>query len=134
MSEPTKPPHAPAEMHAFERRWAAMLVLLLANFMNMIDVTIVNVALPSMQTNLGASESEIEWVVAGYILALGLLPFGRYGDIIGRKKIFLIGVTAFSVASLLCGLAPNVEMLIVARVLQGVAGAVMTPRAWHSRR
>lgn len=130
MSEPQRPPQAQAEMHAFERRWAAMAVLLLANFMNMIDVTIVNVALPSMQKNLGVSESGIEWVVAGYILAfaLGLLPFGRYGDIIGRKKIFLIGVAAFSVASLLCGLAPNVEMLIAARVLQGIAGAVMTPQ------
>jgi len=124
------PHHAsPGEMHAFERRWVAMAVVLLANFMNMIDVTIVNVALPSMQRNLGVSESGIEWVVAGYILAfaLGLLPFGRYGDIIGRKRIFLIGVAAFSAASLLCGLAANIEMLIAARVLQGVAGAVMTP-------
>lgn len=131
MSDTAKPPQAgQAEMHAFERRWAAMAVLLLANFMNMIDVTIVNVALPSMQKNLGVSESGIEWVVAGYILAfaLGLLPFGRYGDIIGRKKIFLIGVASFSVASMLCGLAPNVEMLIAARVLQGIAGAVMTPQ------
>lgn len=129
MPETVRSPHG-AEMHAFERRWAAMAVLLLANFMNMIDVTIVNVALPSMQKNLGASESGIEWVVAGYILAfaLGLLPFGRYGDIVGRKKIFLIGVAAFSVASALCGLAPNVETLIGARVLQGVAGAVMTPQ------
>lgn len=107
-----------------------MFVLLMASFMNMIDVTIVNVALPSMQKNLGVSEAGIEWVVAGYILAfaLGLLPFGRYGDIVGKKRIFLIGVTAFSLASLLCGLAANVEMLIVSRVIQGVAGAVMTPQ------
>ena len=118
------------EAHAFERRWIAMIVLLMASFMNMIDVTIVNVALPSMQKNLGVSESGIEWVVAGYILAfaLGLLPFGRYGDIVGKKRIFLIGVTAFTLASLLCGLAANVEMLIAARVIQGVAGAVMTPQ------
>ena len=118
------------EAHAFERRWIAMAVLLMASFMNMIDVTIVNVALPSMQKNLGVSESGIEWVVAGFILAfaLGLLPFGRYGDIIGKKKIFLIGVASFSVASLLCGLAANVEMLIAARVIQGIAGAVMTPQ------
>ncbi|MBL0371755.1 MFS transporter [Rhizobium sp. KVB221] len=118
------------EAHAFERRWIAMFVLLMASFMNMIDVTIVNVALPSMQKNLGVSESGIEWVVAGYILAfaLGLLPFGRYGDIVGKKKIFLIGVTAFTMASALCGLAANVEMLIGARVIQGIAGAVMTPQ------
>jgi MFS family permease len=107
-----------------------MVVLLMASFMNMIDVTIVNVALPSMQKNLGVSESGIEWVIAGYILAfaLGLLPFGRYGDIVGKKRIFLIGVGAFTLASLLCGLAANVEMLIAARVIQGVAGAVMTPQ------
>ncbi|MBX9456766.1 MAG: MFS transporter [Rhizobium sp.] len=124
------PPMAQAEQHAFERRWSAMAVLLMASFMNMIDVTIVNVALPGMQKNLGASESGIEWVVAGFILAfaLGLLPFGRYGDIIGKKKIFLIGVTSFSIASLLCGMAANVEMLIAARVIQGIAGAVMTPQ------
>jgi EmrB/QacA subfamily drug resistance transporter len=131
MSDHGRPAHpGQAEAHAFERRWAAMAVLLLANFMNMIDVTIVNVALPSMQRNLGASESGIEWVVAGYILAfaLGLLPFGRYGDIIGRRKIFLIGVAAFTLASMACGLAPNVELLIVARVLQGIGGAVMTPQ------
>ena len=96
----------------------------------MIDITIVNVALPSMQKSLGVSESGIEWVVAGFILAfaLGLLPFGRYGDIIGKKKIFLIGVTSFSIASLLCGMAVNVEMLIVARIIQGIAGAVMMPQ------
>lgn len=126
----TPPDPSMAGMHAFERRWAAMGVVLMANFMNMIDVTIVNVALPSMQRNLGVSESGIEWVVAGYILAfaLGLLPFGRYGDIIGRKTIFLIGVAAFSAASLLCGLSVNIEMLIASRVLQGIAGAVMTPQ------
>jgi len=131
MSEANTPPD-PTEgvAHAFERRWVAMAVLLMASFMNMIDVTIVNVALPSMQKNLGVSESGIEWVVAGFILAfaLGLLPFGRYGDIIGKKKILLIGVTCFSIASLLCGMAANVEMLIVARIIQGVAGAVMMPQ------
>jgi EmrB/QacA subfamily drug resistance transporter len=127
---PISPPMAQAEAHAFERRWVAMFVLLMASFMNMIDITIVNVALPSMQKSLGVSESGIEWVVAGFILAfaLGLLPFGRYGDIIGKKKIFLIGVTSFSIASLLCGMAANVEMLIVARIIQGVAGAVMMPQ------
>jgi EmrB/QacA subfamily drug resistance transporter len=131
MSENTAPPQmAAAEAHAFERRWIALFVLLMASFMNMIDITIVNVALPSMQKNLGASESGIEWVVAGFILAfaLGLLPFGRYGDIIGKKKILLIGVASFSVASLFCGVAANIEMLIVARIIQGIAGAVMMPQ------
>jgi EmrB/QacA subfamily drug resistance transporter len=121
-------PQTPAE--ADPRRWLALAVLLIANFMNLIDVTIVNVALPSMQTRLGAEASQIEWVVAAYILAfaLGLLPFGRLGDIVGRKKMFLIGVAGFTLASALCGMAPNIEMLIAARVLQGFAGSMMTPQ------
>src|SRR6218665_3354873 len=112
------------------RRWPALFFLLLASFMNLIDVTIVNVALPSMQANLGANSSQIEWVVAAYVLAfaLFLLPFGRLGDIVGRRKMFLLGVTAFTVGSALCGLAPSIEMLIGARVLQGIAGAMMTPQ------
>ncbi len=112
------------------RRWPALFVLLIANFMNLIDVTIVNVALPSMRENLGATDSQIEWVVAAYILAfaLGLLPFGRLGDIYGRTKLFLWGVASFTAASALCGLAPNIEMLILARIIQGLAGAMMTPQ------
>jgi len=112
------------------RRWVALAVLLLASFMNLIDVTIVNVALPSLQANLGADSSHIEWVIAAYVLAfaLGLLPFGRLGDIVGRKKMFLWGVSAFTLASALCGLAPNIEMLIAARALQGIGAAMMTPQ------
>ncbi len=112
------------------RRWVALAVLLLASFMNLIDVTIVNVAIPSMQESLGASPSQIEWVIAGYVLAfaLGLLPFGRLGDIVGRTRMFLIGVVAFTLASAACGFAPSIEWLIAARVLQGLAGAMMTPQ------
>lgn len=112
------------------RRWLSLFVLLIANFMNLIDVTIVNVALPSMRENLGATDSQIEWVIAAYILAfaLGLLPFGRLGDILGRTKLFLWGVAGFTAASALCGLAPNIEFLIVARIIQGLAGAMMTPQ------
>ena len=118
------------------RRWLALFVLLIANFMNLIDVTIVNVALPSMRENLGATDSQIEWVIAAYILAfaLGLLPFGRLGDIFGRTRMFLIGVASFTIASALCGLAPNIEFLILARVIQGLAGAAMTPRCSRSQR
>ncbi|HEY4199219.1 MAG TPA: DHA2 family efflux MFS transporter permease subunit [Devosiaceae bacterium] len=112
------------------RRWIALAILLLASFMNLMDVTIVNVAIPSMQANLGAEPSQIEWVVAAFVLAfaLGLLPFGRLGDIVGRKRMFLIGVSLFTLGSLLCGIAPNIELLIAARVLQGFAGSVMTPQ------
>lgn len=123
--------HVPkSKADADPRRWIALFVLLLASFMNLIDVTIVNVALPSLQQNLGATSSEIEWVIAAYVLsfALGLLPFGRLGDIVGRTHMFLIGVAAFTLASAFCGLAPSIEWLIFARVLQGLAGAAMTPQ------
>ncbi|MBN9307820.1 MFS transporter, partial [Devosia sp.] len=123
--------HVPtSKADADPRRWVALAVLLIASFMNLIDVTIVNVALPSLEKNLGAGPNEIEWVIAAYVLsfALGLLPFGRLGDIVGRTHMFLIGVAAFTAASALCGLAPSIEWLIIARVLQGLAGAAMTPQ------
>ncbi len=128
MTAEFRPPQTVEE--ADPRRWIAFLILLLASFMNLMDVTIVNVALPSMQVNLGASPSQIEWVVAAYVLAfaLGLLPFGRLGDIIGRKQMFLLGVSGFTVGSFLCGVSPSIEVLIAARVLQGLAGAAMTPQ------
>ena len=129
MTAPASPAAAP-EAPPDPRRWVALAVLLLASFMNLIDVTIVNVALPSMQENLGANSSQIEWVVAGYVLvfALGLLPFGRLGDVRGKKQVFLVGVAAFTFASLLCGLAPDIGWLVVARLLQGAGAAVMTPQ------
>ena len=115
---------------AYPRRWAALATLLAAAFMNMIDVSIVNVALPSIQADLGASSSEVEWVVAGYVLAfaLFLLPFGRLGDRIGRKRMFMTGVAGFTLFSAFCGLAPTTEVLIGARILQGVTGAMMMPQ------
>jgi EmrB/QacA subfamily drug resistance transporter len=125
------PPVVPQTVaEADPRRWIALFTLLLASFMNLIDVTIVNVALPSLEEGLGANSSQLEWIVAGYILAfaLGLLPFGRLGDILGRKQLFLWGVGAFTLASTACGVAPSIEWLIAARVLQGMAGAVMIPQ------
>ena len=123
--------HVPQNVEeADPRRWVGFFFLLLASFMNLIDVTVVNVALPSMQANLKATPSDIEWVVAGYVLAfaLGLLPFGRLGDIVGRKRMFLLGVAGFTLGSLLCGLAPTMGLLIAARVLQGLAASAMTPQ------
>ena len=128
---PDKPFAPPADAASADpRRWIALTILLIANFMNLIDVTVVNVAIPSMQTNLGADPSQIEWVMAAYVLAyaLGLLPFGRLGDIVGRKQMFLIGVGLFTLGSFLCGIAPSIQLLIGARVLQGLAGSVMTPQ------
>jgi EmrB/QacA subfamily drug resistance transporter len=129
MSDAQLNPHA-ADFVPDPRRWLALTILLLAGFMNLIDITIVNVALPSLQKGLGATSSQIEWVVAGYVLmfALGLLPFGRLGDITGRKRMFLAGVVGFTFGSLLCGIAPTINTLISARILQGLASAVMMPQ------
>ena len=112
------------------RRWTALIIMLLAMFINIVDMSIVNVALPGLQKGLGASSSQIEWVVAAYVLAfaLGLLPFGRLGDIAGRKRIFLLGVAGFTLASVLCGIAPNINLLIIARIIQGIAGSMMIPQ------
>ena len=128
MPQSFQAPRSKAE--ADPRRWLALGVLLLANFMNLIDVTIVNVALPSLQQGLGADSTHIQWIIAGFVLAfaLGLLPFGRLGDIVGRTRMFLIGVGAFTFASALCGLAPNIETLVAARIMQGLAGGIMTPQ------
>jgi len=111
-------------------RWAALAVLLIANFMNLIDVTIVNVALPSIEANLGASPEALEWVAAAYVLtfAAGLLPCGRFGDIYGRRKLFLIGLTVFTVTSAICGMAPTIGTLIGARLAQGIGAAMMVPQ------
>ncbi|RKE86410.1 DHA2 family efflux MFS transporter permease subunit [Rhizobium sp. AG855] len=127
---PSDKPGAAGSAQAYPKRWTALAVMMLANFMNLLDVTIVNVALPSLQSGLGATSSEIEWVVAGYVLvfALGLLPFGRLGDVRGKKRVFLAGVGAFTFASLLCGLAPGIDSLIAARLLQGAGAAIMTPQ------
>jgi len=128
MTNRTRHPEHEAEPHP--RRWLALFILLLAGFMNLIDVTIVNVALPRLQASFEATSSQIEWMVAAYVLAfaLGLLPFGRLGDTIGRKRMFLAGVTLFTLFSGFCGLAPSMTSLILARILQGFAGAMMMPQ------
>ena len=112
-------------------RWAAFAVLLAASFMNVMDVTIVNVAMPTLQADLDASPNKIEWVVASYVFvfAVLLLPCGRMGDIFGRRKMFVWGVSLFTAASGLCGLAWSIDTLIAARVLQGVGAAMMSPQA-----
>lgn len=129
MSIPNHLPAAPKTEALPHRRWA-LIFLLLATVMNLLDVTIVNVGLPAMQADLGATSTQIEWVSAIYVLAfaLGLLPFGRLGDILGRREIFLGGVATFTVASMLCGIAPSIELLVAARLLQGIAGAAMVPQ------
>ena len=111
-------------------RTIATLVVLLAFFMDILDSTIVNVAIPSIRDGLGASYSAIQWIIAGYSLAfaLFLITGGRLGDIVGYKKMFLIGIAGFTVASALSGLATSTEMLIGARLLQGLMAALMVPQ------
>ena len=111
-------------------KWAAAAVLLLANFMNLIDITIVNVAMPSLQSELSAPPNLIEWIVAGYTFsfALLLLPAGRMGDLFGRRRMFVTGIVVFTLASVVCGIAPGIGTLVAARVIQGVGAAIMTPQ------
>jgi EmrB/QacA subfamily drug resistance transporter len=107
-------------------RWIALYVLCAGVLMIVLDITIVNVALPSIQDDLGFSQSDLAWVVNAYLIAFGglLLLSGRFGDILGRKSVFLAGLGVFTVASLLCGLAQSSEVLIGARFVQGVGGAM----------
>ena len=107
-------------------RWAALYVLCAGMLMIVLDATIVNVALPSIQDDLGFSQSNLAWVVNAYLIAFGglLLLAGRAGDLLGQRRVFLAGLSIFTVASLLCAIAQTQEMLIVARFVQGVGGAL----------
>jgi EmrB/QacA subfamily drug resistance transporter len=107
-------------------RWIALVVLCVGVLMIILDATVVNVALPSIQRDLGFSQSNLAWVVNAYLIAFGglLLLAGRLGDLVGRRRIFLIGLAIFTAASLACGLADSQAVLIGARFVQGVGGAM----------
>jgi EmrB/QacA subfamily drug resistance transporter len=117
---------AAARTRTERERWIALVVLCAGFLMIILDQTIVNVALPSIQGDLGFSQSSLAWVVNAYLIAFGglLLLAGRLGDLIGRKRIFMFGLTVFTVASLLCGLAQSQALLIAARFVQGAGGAM----------
>lgn len=123
---PAAPPHAPGA-----RRWLALAALCAAFFMVILDVAIVNVALPTIQVDLDFSQQNLQWVVSAYALAFGglLLLGGRAADLLGRRRVFLAGIAVFAAASLLAGLAPSDVALIAGRALQGVGAAMMTPAA-----
>ncbi len=112
------------------RRWKALAVCLVVGFMTLLDVSIVNVALPSIEQGIGASSADLSWIVSGYALAFGLVlvPAGRVGDARGRKTTFLVGLTLFVVASAACGLAQGPMTLVIARLVQGVAGGILSPQ------
>ncbi|HEX4688515.1 MAG TPA: MFS transporter [Nocardioides sp.] len=112
------------------RRGLAMGVLIFASFMDLLDATIVNVALPSIQQDLDATGAQLEWVVGGYLLAFAVLMItgGRLGDIAGRRRMFVTGVVGFTVGSLLACVAPSIGVLLAARVVQGGFAAMMVPQ------
>ena len=120
-------PGAPA---GYPRRWLAAIVMIVGALMDMIDVTIVNVALPTIRRDLHASATQLEWVVSGYMLAFAaaLIIAGNLGDLFGRKRVFLSGVVVFGLASLAAGLSRSGAELISARVVQGAAAAAMAPQ------
>jgi len=109
-------------------RWLALLVLCLGDLMIVLDVTIVGVALPSIQEDLGFSEESLAWIVNAYLITFGgfLLLGGRLGDLFGHRRLFLLGIALFTLASAACGLATSQEMLVAARAVQGVGGAVVS--------
>ena len=121
---------APAHDHGVNA-WLVLVLVCMAQFMVILDATIVNVALPSIQEDLKMSDADLQWVVNAYALTFGgfLLLGGRAGDLIGRKRVFLVGVVVFTVASLLNGLAPSSEALILFRGLQGLGAALIAPAA-----
>src|ERR687897_1854556 len=113
------------------RKWLALALLLGVQFMVVLDIAIVNVALPSIQTDLGFSQENLQWVVSAYALFFGgfLLLGGRVSDIVGRRRVFIAGLIVFTGASLLSGLAWSEAALIGARALQGLGAAMITPAA-----
>lgn len=131
-SSPESSPHfrTGQAVQGDRRRWFALAIVMTAAFMDLVDVTIVNIAIPSIQEDAGASWSQIQWITAGYALAFaaGLITGGRLGDIHGRKRLFLLGIGGFTLASALCGFAANPEMLVASRILQGAMAAMMVPQ------
>ena len=114
------------------KRWAALAVIALVQFIIVLDITVVNVALPHIETSLHFSRAGLAWVVDGYVLTAGglLLLGGRLADLLGRKRMFLIGVTVFAIASALSGAAVDSAMLVASRFLQGMGEAIATPAAF----
>jgi EmrB/QacA subfamily drug resistance transporter len=113
------------------RRWGTLAIVGAAFFMTVLDVAIVNVALPSIENDLHVTETTVQWVLIAYAITFGgfLLLGGRMADLLGRKRIFLVGLVLFTIASLVCGLATNIGVLIGARTVQGIGAAIISPAA-----
>src|SRR5581483_1941931 len=114
------------------RRWLILYVLLAAEVMDLLDSTIVNVAVPRIRADLGASAAQLQWVVGAYPLAVaaGLMVGARLGDLLGRRRLFVVGAAVFTAASFASGLAPSAAALIAFRVVQGLGAAAMIPQGF----
>ncbi|MGH3880791.1 MAG: MFS transporter [Actinophytocola sp.] len=123
-------PQAPPQVHP--RRWLGLFAILSADLLNLLDSTIGTIAAPAIRSDLGGSTSTLQWIAAGYTLAMavGLLVGGRLGDMYGRRRMMVVGVAGFLVASALCAASVSPEMLLASRVLQGLFGAVMVPQSF----
>ncbi len=127
----TEPPASPVTQDAAARtpyrwRWVVLGLVLLAEIMDLVDATIVNIALPSIHADLGGSTTDMQWMLAGYTLAfaISLVSFGRLGDLLGRRRLFVVGAAGFTIASVLCGLAASPGLLVGSRLAQGLLAAV----------
>jgi MFS family permease len=112
------------------RRWPALPLLLTGAFLPVLDFTVVNLALPAIRQDLGATASEVQFIISAYAAtyAVFLITGGRLGDWLGRKRMFMLGVAGFTLASILCGIAWSPGILIAGRILQGLTAAVMAPQ------
>jgi EmrB/QacA subfamily drug resistance transporter len=129
ITEPQSPPDQLPPSRGVDHRWLALALVCLVQFMVILDIAIVTLALPSIKTALGFSETGLQWVISAYTLTFGglLLLGGRAGDLLGRRRVLIAGVTVFTAASLVCGLASSSGMLIAARAVEGVGAAIIAP-------
>src|SRR5215475_5251725 len=129
MTTPAAGRTTPAQTAAPGHGWEAVSIVLVGAFMALLDTTIVNVALPSIRTGLHASSAGLEWIVSGYALAYGLalVPGGRAGDRFGHKRLFLIGLTIFTLASVGCGISRTQGQIVAARIVQGLGAGLFFP-------
>jgi EmrB/QacA subfamily drug resistance transporter len=124
-----RPEESPMTGTPDPRRWQALTLVCVAFFMTILDVSIVNVALPSIKTSLGVSDTSLQWVLVAYAITFGgfLLLGGRAADLLGRRRLFMAGLALFSLASLVCGLAGSIGVLVAARTVQGLGAAIISP-------
>src|SRR5919201_115693 len=123
-------PTAGAAPPAYRWRWVVLAVVLVAEVMDLLDTTVITIAAPTIRGDLGGGAAAMQWWAAGYTLAFGVLMIvgGRLGDVFGRRRVFVVGIAGFTLASAACALAPSPDALIVTRVLEGGFGALLIPQ------